>query len=140
MILLDTNVISEVIRPAPDPNVARWMRTMPRSVLVTSAVVQAEILYGLAVMPDGSRQRERATLVHAVFAQIEAILPLTSEAACVYADIATRRRVAGRPLPGFDGLIAATAKAEGAGIATRDTEGFSDCGIELINPWDAHDI
>ena len=137
MILLDTNVISEVIRAAPDPNVARWMRTTPRSALVTSAVVQAEILYGLEVMPDGARRRERVALAQAVFAEIETILPLTPEAAPAYAELAARRRAAGRPLSGFDGLIAATAKAEGAAIATRDTGDFEGCGIDLINPWEA---
>jgi hypothetical protein len=137
LILLDTNVISEVIRAAPDPNVARWMRTTPRSTLVTSAVVQAEILYGLEVMPDGARRRERVALAQAVFAEIEVILPLTPEAASAYAELAARRRAAGRPLSGFDGLIAASAKAEGAAIATRDTGDFQGCGIDLINPWEA---
>lgn len=137
MILLDTNVISEVTRPEPHPNVARWMRETPRASLVTSVVVQAELLYGLSVMPDGQKRRLRLAQTEAVLAKFKTILPLTAEAAVIFADLAAHRRKAGHPLPGFDGLIAATARAAGAAIATRDISGFENCGIELINPWEA---
>lgn len=137
MILLDTNVISEVTRPEPNRSVARWMRGMPRAALVTSVVVQAELLYGLAIMPDGRKRRLRLAQIEAVFATIGTILPLNADAAAVYSEIASQRRAAGRPLPGFDGLIAATARVAGAAIATRDVADFEGCGVELVDPWAA---
>lgn len=137
MILLDTNVISEVIKPQPDSRVAAWMTAQPRRLLRTSAIVRAEILYGVAVMTEGKRKQNLTAVVIAVFEELGPALPFTARAATHFASVTARRRQLGRPIGSFDALIAATALEEGARIATRDIEGFSGCGITLINPWDA---
>ncbi len=136
MILLDTNVISEVIRPAPDRRVAAWMASQPRQSLLTSAIVRAEILYGFAIISDGKRHRSLLALAEAIFDEVRHVLPITAEAAAHYAELTAKRRRVGRPIGGFDALIAATALAAGTAIATRDTAGFEDCGLTLINPWE----
>lgn len=137
MILLDTNVISELRRPNYSKAVFDWVAAQSRASLITAAIVRAEILYGLSVMPDGARRQSQIAMARNVFDEFAVILPFTAEAAIVYAEIASQRRAAGRPLPGFDGLIAATARIAGAAIATGDVADFDGCGVELINPWEA---
>ncbi len=137
MILLDTNVVSEIVAPKPDARVAAWVKAQPRRNLVTSEIVRAELLYGLAVMPVGKRRNELVAMLEGVFDEIGTVLPFTDRAAAAYASLAADRRHAGRPIGGFDGLIAATALAAGAAVATRDTAGFEGCGLTLIDPWHA---
>ncbi len=135
MILLDTNVISEAIKPLPDRRVAAWMTAQPRRSLCTAAIVRAELLYGVACLTDGKRRRSLTALVEAVLAELGTPLDFTAEAASRYAEIAARRRRLGRPIGAFDALIAATALASGAAVATRDVGGFEGCGLTLIDPW-----
>ena len=138
MIVLDTNVLSEMMRPSPDPSVFAWLASQPRPSLYTTSINQAEILYGIAALDDGRRKRDLAAAAQAMFAQEFAgrLLGFGQAAASHYARIVATRRRMGNPIEGFDALIAATALAAGASVATRDIGGFAGCGIELVNPWD----
>ena len=139
MIVLDTNVISELMRAEPHPAVLAWVAVQPRALLYTTHINQAEILYGIAALPEGRRRTALAAAAAAMFAEDFAgrILPFEARAAARYPDIVLARRRAGNPIEGFDALIAATALAAGASVATRDTGGFTGCGLTLIDPWTA---
>ena len=139
MIILDTNVLSELMRPAPSVQVLRWLAKHPPLRLFTTTITQAEILYGLELLPAGKR---RAALESAVEAMFEEdfdgrILPFDSDAARVFPRIAAARRAAGRPTTQFDAQIAAIARSRGAVVATRNTGDFEHCGIAVLNPWTA---
>ena len=138
MIVLDTNVISELMRSQPNQSVLAWVGLQPRGSLYTTSISEAELLYGIGVMPDGRRRSGLAAAVEALFAEDFAgrVLPFAGAAAGRYADIVALRRKAGQPIEAFDALIAATASVAGAAIATRDVGGFSGCGVSLINPWE----
>ena len=137
-IVLDTNVISELMRPAPHPAVLGWMAAQPRATLYTTSINQAEILFGIAMLSQGRRRAAVAAAAEAMFADDLAgrILPFSGVAAAHYAGIVVIRRRSGSPIEAFDALIAATALAADAAIATRDVGGFDGCGVRLINPWD----
>ncbi|MDP4025814.1 type II toxin-antitoxin system VapC family toxin [Methylobacterium sp. NEAU 140] len=139
MIVLDTNVVSELMRPDPDAGVVAWIAAQPRDSLYTTSVTRAEILYGIAVLPAGRRRDRLAALVDAMFAEDFAgrVLPFDAAAAPHYARIVSGRRSAGAPIDGFDALIAAITRMAGADIATRDAGGFADCGLTIIDPWQA---
>ena len=138
MILLDTNVVSEMMLPNPNVNVIKWVSLQTASTLYLSSVSEAELRYGAEILPMGSR-RER------LLAEIEQmlredfsgrILPFDSHAARTYALIAAARRWAGHPVSYADCQIAAIARSVGASVATRDVAGFEGCGVGVINPWD----
>ena len=137
MIILDTNVISDMIGPAPSPAVAAWVFRQPPGDMFVSAVTEAELRYGVEIMPQGQRRdrylAEIDGLLHAEFAG--RILPFDSVAAQTYATIVAARRAAGRPIAQFDGQIAAIARSLAASVATRDAGGFEGCGIDVIDPW-----
>jgi predicted nucleic acid-binding protein len=137
MIVLDTNVISELMRPEPHSAVFAWAMAQPRATLWTTAINQAEVLYGIAMLPEGRRRAALATAAEAMFAEDFAgrVLPINSAVAAHYAGIIMLRRRAGNPIEAFDALIAATALAAGADVATRDVGGFHGCGLTLIDPW-----
>ncbi len=137
MFLLDTNIVSELMRKLPDPVVEAWVSGHPVEQLFFSAVGEAELRYGAAVMPAG---RRRNTLVSDIESMLRAafegrILPFDSEAAVAYADIASARRAAGRPVQTADGQIAAIARSRGMAVATRNVRDFADMGIDVIDPW-----
>ena len=137
MILLDTNVISELIRPEPEPMVEAWLaRQVPDSMFL-SVVSEAELLYGVAILPAGRRRDRLTTEIEGLLYQDFAghILPFDSESARAYAVIAAGRRAAGLPVHQADCQIAAIARSRGATIATRNVEDFNNCGIDVINPW-----
>lgn len=138
MIVLDTNVISELMRPAPNPAVITWVAAQPRSSLYTTSINRAEILYGVAALPAGRRREGFDAVVQAIFSEEFAgrVLSFDGSAAEHYARIAMARRTAGVRIEGFDALIAAVTAAAGFRIATRDVGGFEGCGLEVINPWD----
>ena len=141
MIVLDTNVLSELMRRTPNPGVAAWIASQPSSTLFTTSISQAEILYGVAMLPRGRRRDNLAAAATAMFAEDLAgrVLPFNSAAAARYAAIVAARRQSGSPIGAFDALIAAIALAAGAGIATRDVSGFDDCGLSiLVDPWSEH--
>jgi predicted nucleic acid-binding protein len=137
VIVLDTNVISELMRAEPHPAVLGWVAGQPRALLYTTYINQAEILYGIGALPEGRRRTAIAAAAAAVFAEDFAgrILAFEAAAAARYADIVVARRQSGNPIEGFDALIAATALGAGASVATRDTAGFAGCGLTLIDPW-----
>ena len=139
MILLDTNVVSELMRISPDPAVEAWIADHPVEDLFFSAVGEAELRYGAAIMPTG---RRRETLVSDIETMLQAafenrILPFDSRAACAYAVIAAKRRFAGRAVAPTVCQIAAIARSRGMAVATRNIRDFEDMGIDLFNPWDA---
>ncbi len=137
MIILDTNVLSEVMKPAPSARVVRWLGKYPALRLFTTAITQAEILYGVELLPKGKRRAALQSAVEAMFAEEFAgrILPFDSEAAQAFPQIASSRRASGRPVTQFDTQIAAIAHARGAAVATRNTLDFDHCGITVLNPW-----
>jgi len=137
VIVLDTNVLSELMRSEPAAAVFAWVSAQPRATLYTTSVSKAEILYGIAVLPEGRRRLALAAAAEAMFAEDFAgrILPFEARAAAQYSAIVLARRRAGKPIEKFDALIAAITLAGGAEIATRDTGGFAGCGLTVINPW-----
>ena len=139
MLVLDTNVLSEVLRPEPDAGVQAWLRSLVPASVFTTAITQAEIMYGIAIMPKGHR---RSTLLTAATLMFEddfqgRILPFNSDAAVVFAAIAADRRLAGQPISQADGQIAAITQSRGGRLATRNVSDFTNCGIDIVNPWDA---
>lgn len=138
MIVLDTNVLSELLRLAPAPQVEAWLAAQDGSSVYFTAVGEAELRHGMAILPAG---RRRDVLVQAIEGMLDEdfrdrILPFDREAARAYAAIAAERRAAGRPISQFDCQIAAIASAHGASVATRNTSDYEGCGIALIDPWD----
>jgi predicted nucleic acid-binding protein len=139
MIVVDTNVISELMRGEPDPAVLAWVAAQPRALLYTTYVNQAEVLYGIGALPAGRRRTALAAAAEAMFAEDFAgrVLPFEMRAAARYPEIVLARRRAGNPIEKFDALVAATALAVGASVATPDTGGFVGCGLTVIAPWTA---
>jgi hypothetical protein len=139
VIVLDTNVLSELLRAEPDTRVTAWLVNQPRGSLYTTTVTEAEILYGVSILPDGKRRHSLLAATTAIFHEDFAnrLLAFDSDAAGQYAAIGAQRRALGRPISQFDAMIAAMARSRGAALASRNTRDFADCGIELINPWNA---
>lgn len=137
MIVLDTNVLSELMKPRPDANVMRWVAAQPTSGLYTSTITQAEILHGVLLLAPGRRRDAIDAAARAMFDEDFAgrILPFGSRAACAYAEIAVARRQLGRPIAQFDAQIAAIAKAAEARLATRNVADFTGCGVTVLDPW-----
>lgn len=137
MIVLDTNVLSELMRPAPNGRVRSWIAAQaPLSLYVTS-VTQAEILYGVLLLPAGRRRTSISEAAAAMFQTefADRVLPFATEAAIAYAQIAAERRRLGRPMSHFDAQIASIARVVGATVATRNVGDFDDCGVDILNPW-----
>jgi predicted nucleic acid-binding protein len=139
VIILDTNVLSELLRPAPEPRVEAWLAAQDGAEVYLTAITEAELRYGVAIMANGRRRSALAAAVDRILREdfIARILPFDSAAAQVYAAIGAARRLAGRPIAQADCQIAAIARANGATIATRNIGDFEDCGVALINPWQA---
>ena len=137
MILLDTNVISELSRSHPDPAVENFLRHQPSRSVFTASVCEAEIRYGLALMPVGRRRNERASRMIALLAAVFAdrILAFDSAAAALYGAIRAAREATGEPISVEDAMIAATARAYSLAIVTRNEVDFGGCGVRIINPW-----
>ena len=137
MILIDTNVVSELMRPAPEPAVLDWFGLQDPSILHLSAVSEAELRRGVAILPAGRRQDALRAAVDAMVAEDFAgrVLSFDSVAAVAFASVFAHRRAAGRPISFPDCQIAATARAHGAAVATRNVADFEGCGIEILDPW-----
>jgi predicted nucleic acid-binding protein len=139
MIVLDSNVLSEMLRPAPDAGVMRWVEAHSASQLFTTAVTEAEIRYGVARLESGQRKSALASAVDGIFLEDMAgrVLPFDGEAAVAYAAIVADRESHGRPISQFDAQIAAIARIHGADVATRNVRDFEGCGVGVIDPWAA---
>jgi len=139
MIVLDTNVLSELLRPAPQAGVVAWLAAQPRPSLFTTTVSRAEILYGILSLPDGARKQVLWSATQAIFNQDLAgrVLTFDNDAADAYAEIASARKRLGKPISQFDAMIAAMARSRGAKLATRNVKDFIDCGLDVIDPWTA---
>jgi len=139
MIVLDTNVLSEAMKPTPAAKVMRWLASQPSSRLFTTTITQAEMLYGLALMPKGKRRSALESAIVAMFTEDFAgrILPFDSDAARMFAEIASTRRAMGRPIAQADAQVAAIAASRGAALAARNVSDFDGCGISVMNPWGA---
>ncbi len=137
MIVLDTNVISELTRQIPEPSVISWLDSLPAEEVGTTAVTAAELLYGVARMPAGRRKTELAVAVRALLGDDfrDRVLPFDEHCASRYADIVRGRETLGRPIGVADAQIAAICRTAEAALATRNIDDFSGTGIELINPW-----
>ena len=137
MIVLDTNVVSELMRPSPNPAVEQWVATRPAASLFFSAVGEAELRYGVAILAAGRRRAALASAIEAMLREDFAgrVLPFDSAAARAYAEIAARRRATGRPVAQADAQIAAIARSRGMALATRNVRDFENMGIELLDPW-----
>lgn len=139
MIVLDTNVVSELLREARSPAVVHWVNQLPASATFITAITKAELLYGVGLMPAGRRRNELEQAIAMVLGRHFAgrVLPFDSEAAEHFPRIVLRRRGVGRPIEQPDAQIASIALAQGAELATRNVRDFSDTGLTLIDPWSA---
>jgi predicted nucleic acid-binding protein len=139
MIVLDTNVLSEALRPSPEPSVLDWLARQPRASLFTTTVTRGEILYGIRLLSDGKRRRGLWGVAIKIFSDDFAgqVLSFDNEAADTYAEIAASRRIAGKPISQFDAMIVAMARSRGASLATRNVKDFEQCGVDVVNPWTA---
>lgn len=139
MFVLDTNILSAVMGREPVPEVSAWIAGQPEGALFTTTISQAEILAGLAIMPEGRCRLALETAARAMFTDDfdGRVLPFDAAAAAAYAEIFAVRRRAGRPTAPIDLMIAAVARAKGATVVTRDVGGFEACGVPLIDPWQA---
>jgi predicted nucleic acid-binding protein len=137
MILLDTNILSELMRAVPEAAVEQWLADQPAASVFISAITEAELRYGLALMPPGKRRSALAVEIENMLGEDFSgrILPFDSPAAVAFAEIAAERRQAGRPISQADAQIAAIARSRGAALATRNVPDFEGCGVEIINPW-----
>jgi len=138
MILLDTNVVSEAMKPAPDDAVRAWLDEQVAETLFLSSVTIAELMFGIGALPDGKRKDRLNDALEGVMELFaERILPFDIDAARHYADLAVKARAAGKGFPTPDGYIAAIAATRGFAVATRDTSAFDAANLEVIDPWKA---
>lgn len=137
MFVLDTNVVSEMMKERPDADVLAWLDSQLAETLFITAVTEAEIRTGIAILPDGQRRRLlNAAAEHAFGAYFSSrILAFDSGAAQLYALIAADRRAAGRPISQADCQIATIARSRGSAVATRNVDDYTGCGIEVHDPW-----
>lgn len=138
MILLDTNVVSEAMKPVPDDAVRGWLDEQAAETLYLSSVTIAELMFGIGALPKGKRKDKLAGALDGVMELFaDRVLPFDIDAARHYADLAVKARAAGKGFPTPDGYIAAIAASKGFGVATRDTSAFDAAGVEVIDPWKA---
>jgi len=138
MILLDTNVVSEAMKPEPAPAVRHWLDEQAAETLYLSSVTVAELMFGIGALPEGKRKDKLTAALEGVLKFFEPrILPFDTNAARRYADLAVKARAAGKGFPTPDGYIAAIAASHGFGVASRDASAFKAAGLTVIDPWSA---
>ena len=137
MIILDTNVVSELMRPRPSSRVAAWVAKQPSAELFTTSITEAEIFYGIELLAVGKRREGLLREAEAMFAEdFEGrICAFDSGAARAFARIAADRRRRGKPISHADAQIVAIAQASSAKLATRNVADFEDCGVDVVDPW-----
>ncbi len=138
MIILDTNVVSELMKAKPSQSVLAWIARGDSSGYCTTSITQAEILHGVMLLPAGRRRRAIESAAEAMFATDFAgrILSFDSPAARSYAELVSDRRRRGRPISQFDAQIASIARVAGATLATHNVRDFEHCGIGVVDPWE----
>lgn len=136
--VLDTNVLSEIMKLQGLRKVKNWVVTQPRENLFITSITQSEILYGIAILPDGKRKQALRESAQAMFVEefTGQILAFDQKAAVGFAEIAANRKKIGKPISQADAQIAAICLVNNAAIATRNVDDFADCQIKIINPWD----
>ena len=137
MLVLDTNVVSELMRATPRQDVVGWLDNQRTGDLFVTSVTEAEVRAGVAVLPEGVRRRGLLDAAERAFGSLfgTRVLPFDSSAARAYAEIFATRQASGRPLSLADGQIAAIARSRGMAVVTRNVADFEGTGIELVNPW-----
>jgi predicted nucleic acid-binding protein len=137
MIILDTNVLSELLRPEPAKQVERWLSAQDGAKVYFTTVGEAELRHGVAILPAGKRRNALTIAIEGLLEEDfrDRVLPFDRAAARAYATIAAARRAAGHPISQFDCQIAAIARAHEATVATRNTSDYEGCGVELVDPW-----
>lgn len=137
-VLLDTNLLSELLRARPDTGVLGWFAAQPADGLFVSALTQAEMLLGARLLPAGKRRQQLEQALEAMFREdfVGRILPFDSSCTAPYAAVVASRRRAGAPISQFDGQIAAIALSRRLSLATRNVSDFQGCGLVTMNPWD----
>lgn len=139
MIVVDTNVVSEMMKAEPSAVVQAWVLSRGRHELRTTAITVAEILYGIERLPKGRRRTVlRRAAVEAFSRFADEILPFDAAAATIYTQIVDHRERKGTPISGYDAQIAAICRTHGASLATRNVKDFADVGVDLIDPWTPH--
>lgn len=138
MIILDTNVLSELMKPSPATRVVQWVAKQPATELFTTSITEAEILYGIELLTHGKRRQGMLRAAQEMFNEDLGgrVIGFGSEAAASFAQIAARRRALGKPISHADAQIAAIARLTGAKLATRNVADFADCGVNLVDPWE----
>jgi toxin FitB len=138
MLILDTNVLAELMRSEPNDRVLNWLEKQPSDTLFSTVINEAETLYGISLLPSGLRREKLQAQASKLFRDIlrGRLVPLESSGAVMYGQIASRRRLLGRPISQMDALIAAITACCSATLVTRNVLDFQDCGLTLINPWD----
>ncbi|HXJ85704.1 MAG TPA: type II toxin-antitoxin system VapC family toxin [Candidatus Binatia bacterium] len=138
MIILDTNVVSELMRPAPEPRVLRWFANQSAEDLHVTAITMAEILYGIELIAVARRRDVVRAGAEKMFGDLfaERILTFEDRAARTFSQITSSRRRQGKPMSDFDAQIAAITRVHGATLATRNPYVFEGCGVRLVNPWE----
>ncbi|MGY3533163.1 MULTISPECIES: type II toxin-antitoxin system VapC family toxin [Bradyrhizobium] len=138
MILLDTNVVSEAMKPEPHPSVRGWLDAQAAETVFLSSVTVAELLFGIGALPRGRRKDRLAATLDGVLDLFSArILPFDTAAARRYADLTVKARAAGKGFPTPNGYVAAIAAVQGFAVASRDTSAFKAAGLTIIDPWTA---
>jgi predicted nucleic acid-binding protein len=138
MIVLNTNVVSEAMKPEPHPAVRAWLNAQAAETLYLSSVTLAELLFGIAALPAGRRKDMLAQTLDGLMGLFrDRVLPFDIDAARRYADLAVLAKVAGRGFPTPDGYIAAIAASRGFIVASRDTAPYAAASVTVINPWEA---
>lgn len=137
MIILDTNVLSELMRSRPSPRVQAWVAQQPPTEFFTTSITEAEILYGIELISKGERREALLAAAEAMFSEdfVGRVFAFDSDAARIFSRIAAHRRQLGRPISHADAQIAAITRTRGAKLATRNVADFRDCGLEILDPW-----
>jgi toxin FitB len=137
MIVVDTDVASELMRPTPDARVVAWIRAQDAGELYTTSITVAEIGYGVERLPEGARKALlRATAAQVFSAFAEHVLTFDADAAGLYGAIVSARVRGGAPIEGFDAQIAAICRRHAATLATRNVKDFERTGVDVVDPWE----
>jgi predicted nucleic acid-binding protein len=136
MIILDTNVVSETLKPQPDSKVLAWLDNQTFETLYLTSITVAELLFGVAVLPEGKRKQQLSSAIDEIFSMYKnRLLPFDTEAARHFASLALIARQSGFGFPTPDGYIAGIAAKHGYIVASRDTSPFESVGVKIVNPW-----